>query len=63
MTFKTEIKKVKQEVISECACDKCGNDIMFIDYYGSYSHRATNLKDGGGVLSYNTQEDFIQNTI
>ena len=34
MAFKTEIKKVKQEVVTECTCDKCGNDICFIDFYG-----------------------------
>ena len=34
MTFKTKIKKVKQEVVTECTCDKCGNDIGFIDFYG-----------------------------
>ena len=33
MAFKTEIKKVKQEVVTECTCDKCGNDIQFPYFY------------------------------
>ena len=34
MPFKTEIKKVRRGFITECTCDKCGNDICFPSLYG-----------------------------
>ena len=46
MTFKTEIKKVKQEVIIECTCDRCGNSVEFPDFYG-YPHCSTRMETGG----------------
>ena len=34
MPFKTEIKKVKQEVVTECTCDECGITIIRPEPYG-----------------------------
>ncbi len=46
MAFKTEIKKVKQEVVTECSCDKCKNSIQFPHFYG-YPHCSTRMKTEG----------------
>lgn len=51
MTFKTEIKKVKQEVVTECTCDKCGIDVWFPDRYGS-AVRYTNDLDKSGISGF-----------
>ncbi len=51
MTFKTEIKKVKQEVVTECTCDKCGIDVCFPDRYGS-AVRYTNDLDKAGISGF-----------
>lgn len=45
MAFKTEIKKVKQEVVTECTCDKCKNYIQF-PHFG-YPHCSTRMKTEG----------------
>ena len=46
MAFKTEIKKVKQEVVTECTCDKCKNYIQFPHFYG-YPYCSTRMKTEG----------------
>ena len=46
MTFKTEIKKVKQEVVTECTCDRCRKNIRFPDFYG-HPHCSTRMKTEG----------------
>ena len=59
MTFKTEIKKVKQEVVTECTCDKCGNDIQFPYFYG-YPHCSTRMKTEGvsGLILQHTGDFY-----
>ena len=51
MPFKTEIKKVKQEVITECTCDRCGVVVCFPDKYGS-AVRYKDTIDQAGVSGF-----------
>ena len=55
MTFKTEIKKVRRGFITECSCDKCGNDICFPNLYGDmncYGDGTDNAGDSGFILQH-----------
>ena len=56
MAFKTEIKKVKQYVITECDCDRCGNHLKVIDYYGvqRLADRGLNERGVGGLFLQHT---------
>lgn len=55
MPFKTEIKKVRRGFITECSCDKCGNDVCFPSLYGDmacYEDSTDNAGDSGFILQH-----------